>query len=112
MACVEQFGLVVFGSGLDGAVEFGIDILRHGLVSLIEVFGPVVFVEVEVSERLACVDKFLADLGDSFHIDFHLDAELLAEDPYQLDGGSGCAAAKPPDVCVDDVDALDDGCEH
>ena len=112
VAGVEQ-GLFVAGlGGLDGAIELGVDVGGHGGIPLVEVVGPVVAVEVELAEGLAGVDQFLADLGDCLHVDVELDAELLAEDPDELDGGSGGTAAEPPDVGVDDVDALDDGCQH
>ncbi len=112
MASVEELLLFVGLSHLDGAVKLCIDLLRHHGDSLVEVFLPVVFVEVECCEGFACLLELVANLGHSLHVGFKLDAELLAEDVYKLDGGSGRSAGKPPYVGVDDVYALDDGGEH
>ena len=112
MACVEQFLLLVVLCGLDGAVEFGVNLLGHGGEGLVEVLGPFVLVEVEVSQCLAGVLELVANLGHCLHVGVNLYAEFVAEYLYKLDGRSRGAAAEPPDVGVDDVHALYDGRQH
>ncbi len=112
MACVEKFLLLVGLGHLDGTVELGVDLLRHLCVSLVEVALPAVFVEVESCEGNAGVLELFADLGHGLHVDIEFNTEFAAEDVDELDGRSCRATAKPPDVGVDDIDALYYGCQH
>lgn len=53
--------------------------------------------------------EVFTDAADGFHVDFHFNAEFLTEDINELDCGSCRAASEPPDVGVENVDAVDDG---
>ncbi len=112
MACVEKFLLLVGLCSLDGAVELGVDLCGHSLVCLVEIFRPLVFVEVEIRKSLACILELMTDTGHCLHVGFKLHTHLAAENVDKLDGGSGRTASEPPDVGIDDVDTLDDGCQH
>ena len=109
VAVVEQSGFVAFLGGLDGVVEVGVDFGGEFVLERVEIARHLVLVEVELSQRFASFEQLHADLAHSFHVGAEFDAELLAEDVDQLDGGSSGAAAEPPDVGVEDVNAVDDG---
>ena len=51
----------------------------------------------------------LADFSDSLHIDIDFNAEFLSEQINQLDCRSGRTASEPPNVGVENVNAVDDG---
>ncbi|CCX43343.1 uncharacterized protein BN456_00156 [Prevotella sp. CAG:1031] len=109
MAGFEQGVFIAGFSHFDSAVEEGVDFSGKFVVEGIERTLHVVFVEVECGESLAGIEKFFTDAADGFHVDFHFNAEFLTEDINELDCGSCRAASEPPDVGVENVDAVDDG---
>ncbi len=53
--------------------------------------------------------ELAADFAYGFHVGFYFNAELfLAEEVDEFDCGCGRASSEPPDVGVEDVDAVDD----
>ncbi len=112
VASVEKLFFLIGLGSLDGAIKLSVNLLGHSLVSLVEVFRPLVLIEVKLSESLAGILKFMTNLGNGLHIDIYLNTELAAENVDKLDRGSCGATAKPPDVGVDDIDATDNGSEH
>ena len=109
MACVEEFLFVAGLGGGDGAVDLSLDIGGQLVLERIEGTRHLVLVEVEGSEDLACVKQVIANLADGLHVALKLYAEFLCEYIYELDCRSSRASAKPPDVGVEDVDAVEDG---
>ena len=109
MAWHAQCGLVAgFGCG-DGFVELGVDFGGESVGEGIELFGEAVFIEVERGEVLAHVVEFLAYFAYGGHVGSDFDAEFLTEHVDKLDGGSCRAAAEPPYIGVENVDAVEYG---
>ncbi len=105
----KEFILVAcLGSG-DGFVEEGVHFCGKCVLEGVEFLGEMILVEVEVGQVAADAFQALADFADFLHVHFHFDAEFLAEHIDKLDGGSCRAFAKPPDVGVEDVHAVEDG---
>ena len=67
------------------------------------------FVEVECSQRMAGIEQMLADFAHGLHVHIEFHTEFLGEDIYQLDSRCSRAAAEPPYIGIEDVDAVDDG---
>ena len=106
VASFEHSFLVVGLSGFDGFVEESIDFGRQSVVKRIERLGEVVLMKVDGSQTLANVEEFVANLAHSFHVTFHFHAEFLSEDVDKFDSRSSRTFGKPPNVGVEDVNAV------
>ena len=95
------------GAG-DSLVEEVGDVLGELIVERVEIDRHR-FLQIESCELLAGVEQFVADFADGLHVDIDFDAEAVGEYIDELNSGSSRAAAKPPDVGVEDVDAVDHG---
>ena len=83
----ESVEVLSLGGGHSG-IEVCLDFCGKLVLEGVELAGEVVFVEVVGGQALTCAAQVCADLADSLHVGFYLNAQLLAEEIDELDGGS------------------------
>ena len=111
VASVQQCFFIVGFGGLDGFVEFFVDILRQFVRKRIERIR-------EYLDGVVCLEffpdsvEFFVDFCDGLHVDVQFHSEFLAEDIDKLDGRSGGTSGEIPNVGVNDVHSVHNGRKH